>query len=95
MPFCFIPDRLMLMPARRLVIRRIIQIAVLALVIGAIAIYAYRWFMPDSAADLARTGHCEQYRQADRRLEAGLDSEIAADPAEIDMVLAECERQGH
>ncbi|WP_156420871.1 hypothetical protein [Aureimonas sp. AU22] len=83
------------MPARRLVICRIIQIAILVLVIGAIAVYAYRWFTPDTAADLARTGQCEQYRQADQRLEAGLDSEVNADPTEIDMVMTECERQGH
>lgn len=58
-------DRLMLMPARRLVIRRIIQIAVLVLVIGAIAVYAYRWFIGDSEAELLRTGQSEQYRQAE------------------------------
>ena len=60
-----------------------------------IGLYAYRWFTPDSPADLARVGQCEPYRAALARLDAGLDSEIAADPREIEMVVDECERQGH
>jgi len=75
--------------------RRAWKILLSAVVLVAVGFYAYRWFTPDSPADLARTGQCEQYRQADERLEAGLDSEIVADPAEIAMVLDECERQGH
>ncbi len=75
--------------------RRALKILLSLVLLVAVGFYAYRWFTPDSAADLARTGQCEQYRQADKRLEAGLDSGIAADPAEIAMVLDECERQGH
>lgn len=71
----------------------------LALVLAALALgigyYSYRWFTPDSAADLARVGQCERYREAMTRLEAGLESEIQADPNEIQMVLDECQRQGH
>ncbi len=75
--------------------RRTLKLVLSVVLLVAVAVYAYRWFTPDSAADLARTGRCEEYRQADQRLEAGLESEIAADPAEIAMVLDECERQGH
>ncbi len=71
----------------------------LALLLAALALgigyYSYRWFTPDSAADLARVGQCERYREAMKRLEAGLESEIQADPNEIQMVLDECQRQGH
>ncbi|WP_416356350.1 hypothetical protein ACLNGM_20305 [Aureimonas phyllosphaerae] len=74
---------------------RVLKIVLSIVLLAAVAVYAYRWFTPDSAAELARTGQCEKYRQADQRLEAGLDSELTADPAEIDMVLAECARQGH
>lgn len=75
--------------------RRAWKLLLSAVAVLAVAVYAYGWFTPDSAADLARTGQCEAYRQADQRLEAGLDSGIAADPNEIAMVLDECERQGH
>lgn len=74
--------------------RRVWKLLLSAVLLVAVAIYAHRWFTPDSPADLARTGQCEEYRQADARLEAGLDSAIAADPAEIAMVLDACERQG-
>ena len=50
----------------------------LALLLAALALgigyYSYRWFTPDSAADLARVGQCERYREAMKRLEAGLES---------------------
>lgn len=75
--------------------RRSWRIVLSVLIVAAVAVYAYRWFTPDSAADLARTGRCEEYRQAEARLEAGLDSETAADPNEVQMVLDACERQGH
>lgn len=75
--------------------RRFWKIALSLLFVAAVALYAYRWFTPDSAAELARTGRCEEYRRAEGRLEAGLDSETAADPKEVEMVLAECERQGY
>lgn len=75
--------------------RRSWRITLCVLIVAAVAVYAYRWFTPNSAADLARTGRCEEYRQAEKRLEAGLESETAADPAEVQMVLDECERQGH
>ena len=70
--------------------------AILALTaLVAAGIYAYNWFTPDSAADLARVGQCERDREANERLEAGLESELQADPGEVQMVLDECERQGH
>jgi len=75
--------------------RRSWRIVLSVLIVAAVAVYAYRWFTPDSAAELARTGRCEEYRQAEQRLEAGLDSASAADPNEVQMVLDECERQGH
>lgn len=75
--------------------RRLLTTALSVGLLLAIGLYAYRWFTPDSPADLARVGQCEPYRAALARLDAGLDSEIAADPREIEMVVDECDRQGH
>ena len=74
--------------------RRTLRIVLALIAAVATALYAYRWFTPDSPAELARVGECERYREANQRLESGLDSEAAADPAEIAMVLDACERQG-
>jgi len=75
--------------------RRLSLALVLAVLVAGSAYYAYRWFTPESAADLARVGQCERYREAMKRVEAGLESEIQADPNEIQMVLDECQKQGH
>ncbi|KTQ95679.1 hypothetical protein NS365_23270 [Aureimonas ureilytica] len=75
--------------------RRLSLVLVLAVLVAGSGYYAYRWFTPDSAADLARVGQCERYREAMSRVEAGLESEIQADPNEIQMVLDECQKQGH
>ena len=75
--------------------RRLSLALVLAVLVAGSAYYAYGWFTPDSAADLARVGQCERYREAMSRVEAGLESEIQADPNEIQMVLDECQKQGH
>ncbi|MBB3950116.1 hypothetical protein [Aureimonas jatrophae] len=74
--------------------RRFWKIVLSAVFVAAAALYAYGWFTPDTPTELARTGRCEEYRRAGERLEAGLDSETAADPGEVEMVLAECERMG-
>jgi len=74
--------------------RRTLTIVLAAVLILAVGFYSYRWFTPDSPAELARVGECERYREANERLEAGLDSETAADPNEIALVLDACEQQG-
>ncbi|WP_182422157.1 hypothetical protein [Aureimonas sp. ME7] len=75
--------------------RTLIKLVAAAVFLVVAAGLAYYWFAPVTPAKLARTGQCEEYRAANERLEAGLESELQADPSEIQMVLDECDRQGH